>query len=170
MTIRFLTAEDASAFQELRLSALIESPTAFSSSYEEECDAPMALITARLTPADDHSVFGAFQGCELVGMIGIFRERQHKLTHKAIVWGMYVAPSHRSKGFGRGLLTEALRFAGSIAGVRQVKLSVNASNDVAIALYENLGFMEFGIERGCMLVEGQLQDERHMVRSIDGGT
>jgi len=44
MQLRTLTPEDASVFQELRLQGLREAPTAFASSYEEECDTPLAAV------------------------------------------------------------------------------------------------------------------------------
>lgn len=46
--------------------------------------------------------------------------------------------------------------------VRQVNLGVNVSNAAAIALYADLGFRSFAVERGFMLVEGVLHDEMHM--------
>jgi len=42
MELRTLDSRDAAAFQALRLTALRECPTAFCSSYEEECDIPLA--------------------------------------------------------------------------------------------------------------------------------
>ncbi len=52
-------------------------------------------------------------------------------------------------------------------GVRQVNLGVNAANVEAIALYQAAGFIPFGIERGFMLIGGELHDELHMVRNIE---
>lgn len=54
-----------------------------------------------------------------------------------------------------------------MTGVRQVNLGVNAANVEAIALYEALGFAPFGLERGFMLLDGELHDEILMVRIVE---
>jgi RimJ/RimL family protein N-acetyltransferase len=166
MEIRVLLAGDAAAFQELRLLALRECPTAFSSSYEEECDIPLMRVGERLGPGPDRAVFGAFDDGRLVGTVGLLRERHRKLSHKAFVWGVYVAPAFRKRGVGRRLLQAALDHAAAMSGLRQVTLGVNASNSASIALYISLGFEPYGVEKGFMLVDGVLHDEIYMSRVI----
>jgi RimJ/RimL family protein N-acetyltransferase len=51
--------------------------------------------------------------------------------------------------------------------VRQIVLGANAANPAAVKLYQSLGFEAFGLERGFMLIDGQLYDEIHMVRILD---
>ena len=111
----------------------------------------------------DGFILGAFDGRTLVGVVGMQRESQRKLAHKALLWGMYVVPDARGKGVGRLLVAGALRQAFAWPGVRQVNLAVNAANAPALALYQASGFTSFGLERGCMLVDGVLHDEIHMV-------
>ena len=166
MEIRTLDSNDAATFKALRLAALCECPTAFSSSYEEECDIPLARAAERLAPDRDHAVFGAFDGERLVGTVGIQRERPRKLTHKAVIWGVYVAPAFRKRGVGRKLLDHALAHAMSLAGLLRVNLGVNTANPAAIALYKSVGFEPFGLERGFLLVDGVLHDELHMALAI----
>ena len=50
METRILLAADAAAFQALRLEGLRDSPTAFTSSYQEECDLPLLHVAERLIP------------------------------------------------------------------------------------------------------------------------
>ena len=166
MELRVLEAGDVAAFTALRLGALQECPTAFSSSYEEECDIPLAQRAERMAPDRDHAIFGAFDGQTLVGTVGLHRESHRKLAHKAVIWGVYVVPSFRQRGVGRLLLERALDHATSMPGLLQVTLGVNTENTAAIALYESLGFETFGVERGFMLVDGVLHDELHMARAV----
>ena len=166
MELRVLESADAAAFSRLRLAALRECPTAFSSSYEEECDIPLAQRAERMAADRDHAIFGAFDGERLVGTVGLHRESHRKLAHKAVIWGVYVAPSFRQRGVGRLLLERALDHAATMPGLLQVTLGVNTENTAAIALYESLGFETFGVERGFMLVDGVLHDELHMVRTV----
>ncbi len=163
MVVRKLTPADATAFQALRLSGLLECPTAFASSHEEEVDLALSMVAGRLTARDDRAVFGAFQGPDLVGLVGLKREARRKLSHKAFLWGMYVAPANRKRGVGRALVAEALAFAQTELCVRQIGLGVNAENVAAIALYEHMGFKAFGREPCFMLVDGVAQDELQMI-------
>ena len=157
---------DAAAFKTLRLAALRECPTAFSSSYEEECDVPLAEAAQRLAPNLDRAIFGAFEDHALVATVGLQREGRRKLAHKAIIWGVYVAPSFRGRGIGRRLLERALAHARSMPDLLQVTLGVNIENKAAIALYESVGFERFGLERGFLRVDGVLHDELHMVLTL----
>ena len=164
--VRILEAGDVEAFRTLRLAALRECPTAFSSSYEEECDIPLEHSAKRMAPDRDHVIFGAFDGERLVGSTGLAREGPRKLAHKAVIWGVYVAPAFRQRGIGRTLLEHALAYAASLPGLRRVILGANAANPAAIALYKSLGFEPFGLERAFLLVDGVLHDELHMAFDI----
>jgi ribosomal protein S18 acetylase RimI-like enzyme len=162
MQIRPLLAADATAYQSLRLRALQECPTAFASSHDEEADDTLDSIGARLAPSTDSASFGALRDGALVGIATVTREAARKLAHKALLWGVYVAPEHRRHGTARQLVERAVAHALSMPGVRQVNLSVNAANAPAIALYQAAGFKSFGIERGYLQVDGVLHDEMHM--------
>ena len=167
MLIRRLLPPDAAQFLALRLVALRECPTAFSSSYEEERDTTLATIEGYLQPGSGRNLFGAFDGGQLVGLAGVGRETANKLRHKASVRGMYMSPSQRGKGGGRLLLEHALAFAASLEGVRQVTLSVTADNAAALALYKALGFTVYGHEPDALLVDGKLYDDYHLIRFCD---
>jgi hypothetical protein len=163
LVIRRLLPADAARFQALRLRGLREAPTAFGSSYEEECERPVSELAERIEKNTNGFILGAFDGDSLVGTVGMQREAALKRRHKMILWGMYVLPEARRGGVGRTLVDEALRQAFALPGLRQVVLGVNAANAPAVALYAGAGFTSFGLERGCMIVDGVLEDEIHMV-------
>ena len=169
LTIRRLASSDAAALRTLRLSALLANPTAFGGSFDDEAAQPIAATEQRLTAGGDRAVLGAFVNDALVGSIGIKRETMTKLAHKAGIWGMYVAAEHRGAGIGRQLLTEAIRLAHGFDGVRQLTLYVNAVNVGAIALYESLGFVTYGVEPCGMQVDGVFYDEHLMVKVLLDG-
>jgi ribosomal protein S18 acetylase RimI-like enzyme len=162
MQVRRLTPQDAAEFQALRLFGLQDTPSAFASSYEEEVLFPESTIVGRLAVKPDRGPFGAFEGEILVGLVALGREGMNKLSHKAMVWGMYVRPEYRGKGVGRALLLEALNQARSVPGVTQVNLGVNANNKSAIRLYESVGFKSYGHESRALLINGEFHDELHM--------
>ena len=165
MSIRKLVPDDAEVFKAIRLRGLLEIPSAFSASHEEE-DTPLDIIAERLTPTPDGSILGAFLEGTLAGIIGIQRESQLKLAHKAYVWGMYVAPEFRRAGVGRALVSRVLEIAGRELRVRSVNLGVNTRNEAAIALYTSMGFRTYGTEAGFLNVDGELHDEHLMARLL----
>ena len=166
MLIRRLVPSDALAFQTLRLAALRDCPSAFSSSYEQECDTPLAAIEANLAPDSGRNLFGAFDGGELAGMVGVGRESAPKLRHKASIRAMYVAPAQRGKGAGRMLFEHALAFAEAMPGLRLVTLVVTAGNAPAIALYQARGFTVYGHEPGALFADGVYYDDLYMLRQV----
>jgi hypothetical protein len=76
ITIRPLTPADAAAFKALRLQGLQEIPSAFGSSYEEECDTLVEELARRFAPQAGRARFGAFDGEHLVGIAGIGQEEK----------------------------------------------------------------------------------------------
>ena len=166
ISIRRLTLKDAEVVRALRLSGLLESPTAFGKSYDEEAAEPVGETEKRLAPTANSIHLGAFVNDELVGTVGVQRESMAKMAHKAGLWGMYVAPAHRGMGIGRSLVVEALALSKTFSGVRQVTLYVNAVNAGAIALYESLGFVTYGVEPSGMCVDGVFYDEHLMVKVL----
>ena len=163
MPIRTLGPDNAAAFHSLRLRGLKEFPGAFASSYEEEVALAVDAVAKRLEPHEARAVFGSFTGDLLCGVVGLQRESMTKLRHKAVLWGMYVAPEARRSGHGAALLKHALEHAWSSLRVLQVNLGAHTQNEDALRLYRNHGFEVFGTEKGSLLVNGSLQDEFHMV-------
>ena len=163
MNIRVLSPSDSRAFQELRLRGLLECPEAFASSHEEEVGAAIADIENRLQPKTGSAIFGAFQESQLCALVGLQREGMFKLAHKSFIWGVYVAPEVRGQGVGSEIIQHALNYAATVLRTRQVNLGVNTRNTAAVALYKKLGFVEYGLERDYLLVNGVLQDEYQMV-------
>ena len=167
MEIRQLTPNDAGSYQELRLFALQESPTAFGSSYAEEVNRPLAVVKERLgSPAGD--TFGAFnhEG-ELIGMATLFREQHLKTDHKAYLFAMYVSPEQHRLGAGRALLEMVTARAREL-GARQINLSVNDANTAPVGLYESFGFERFGLERDAMRIGDEWYDAAYMVLRLEG--
>src|SRR5262245_24537075 len=143
-TVRQLVPDDASAAVALRREALEGEPAAFLSSLEDDRALSPAFVRESLaTPAQ--ATFGAFAP-QLVGVVGIGREQKRKASHRAHVWGMYVTPAHRRSGIARALMDAAIGFARGLPGVGEVDLSVAASGEAAVRLYESLGFVAWGTE------------------------
>ncbi|MBL4850190.1 MAG: GNAT family N-acetyltransferase [Planctomycetes bacterium] len=166
ISVRPLTPPDGPLYREIRLSALLDSPTAFASSHEEEAPRPPEHFAERLAGKDQSRVWGAFLGQELVGMAGLHSQPRPKLKHKAFVWGVFVRPEARGLGCGRVLFEELIRYARSLERLRHLHLGVAVGNAPATRLYESLGFRTYGVEPVALVVDGVDFDEALMVLDL----
>jgi ribosomal protein S18 acetylase RimI-like enzyme len=167
MNIRRLIGSDAEVMYRLRLHALESEPKSFRESHEELRKVAVETYAARLgAGTDDNFVLGAFDGSELVGMVGFYRDLPLKCRHKGWIWGMFVDHSQRGKGIGRALLTAALERTRKLPGLTQVRLTVSVTQDAARKLYVRCGFRVFGVEPQAMSVNGEFVDEEQMVLPV----
>ena len=160
--IRLLTPADTAAFCALRLRAIADSPSSFSSSREDELARTPAEHAQRIAGGALQRSFGAFDGERLVGFAGLRREPLRQLWHKALLWGVFVDVQQRGKGVARRLVNACIAQAETDPAVMQVHLSVNAENNAARQLYESLGFIAYGTEPRSMRVGDLFYDEHHL--------
>ncbi len=163
MHIRIMTEADAGAFWRFRLAALESEPRAFASSPEDHRAIGLEETARRLRPVEDGDfVVGAFEAGALAGTAGFHRETRPKTRHKGIIWGVYVAASHRGQGIGRAMLAAALDRLRTYSGLRQVQLAVATTQIAAVGMYRSLGFETFGLERDAIHVGNEFVDEYWM--------
>jgi len=97
--VRLLREADAESSVELRRRGLLEAPLSFGASPEDDMAASAEAVRDRLRQGPEWAILGAFQD-GLIGAVGLMRDRYVKASHKAHVWGMYVAPGQRGCGVG----------------------------------------------------------------------
>jgi len=114
----------------------------------------------------DNWVFGCLENGKLIGVVRLVRDPGKKERHKASIFGMVVASNRRRKGIGRKLLEVAIGAAKELKGVRQLHLTVTATNPGAITLYRQAGFVEYGRERDALLVAGKFHAELLMAKRL----
>jgi ribosomal protein S18 acetylase RimI-like enzyme len=148
------------------LRALQEHPEAFLSSYEEEHAAP-EVDRERLAACEgrnDRFVLCAFDGEDPVGMAGGLRVAAHhaKGRHRALIWGVYVAPEARGQGLGKRLMEEAVGILREADGIAVIQLGVGTYNTHARAVYASVGFETYGIEKRSIRLGDRWIDEELM--------
>jgi ribosomal protein S18 acetylase RimI-like enzyme len=76
-----------------------------------------------------------------------------------------VRAAHAGRGVGTALL-RALEAWAPGAGIRRLELTVQAHNAAAIALYRKLGYVEEGVRRASLEIDGAVVDELWMARVL----
>lgn len=165
MPLRRLEPSDALAYRVLRLRGLQDHPEAFTSSFEEENQRPLADAEKRLSSDSRACMWGAFEGEQLVGVFGFERESRLKNLHKATLVGMFVAPEFTGRGVGRALVKAVMQGARE-AGIGLLVLTVTHGNERARALYARAGFQTLGIEPDAIRVAGASFGKEHMFFQI----
>lgn len=167
IVIREATLADAAQFRELRLSALEDSPTAFSADLQTNLDHPLSLWESRLRPDSYGTIFFAEHNAQLIGMTGVRQGESAKTRHGALIWGVYVRPQWRGLRVAPELIQTACFWA-KARRVETVKLAVVTTNTPAIRCYERLGFETYGVEPRAIFHKGIYYDEYLMLRELGG--
>lgn len=142
--VRRLRADEWKAFKELRLRALLDAPTAFGSTYEEQSRLGDDYWQGRArqgAEAGDSVLFVAERKGALRGMAwGVIDGEAAGIAH---LYGMFVDPGLRGREVGRALVDAVCGWA-QARGLRAVVLDVTDVNAPAIRLYERCGFARTG--------------------------
>lgn len=93
---------------------------------------------------------------DVVGWCDISRNPIEGFRHVGRL-GMGLLPEYRRRGLGRRLATNTIQAARD-AGIERVELEVFATNEAAIALYRELGFVTEGIKRKSRKLDGKYED------------
>jgi len=143
--IKRIAPDTALVFKDVRLRALQESPTAFSSTYARESllpDEEWQRRAARWGGDENDAMFMAFEGGTVCGIVGSYVEPEQR--ERAQVVSMWVDPAYRRAGAGKKLI-DAVAAWNRSRGVRELALMVTCVNTGAIAFYEGLGFLKTGV-------------------------
>ena len=162
LSFRQLTEDDVQDFREIRLEALKKHPESFLGSYDEERKEPLEFFLQHLRT---DKVVGCFKEEKLLGIVGYYIiTPKGKRAHSAKIWGFYIRPDYRGRGFAKKLFTVLLEETERVA--EKVLLKVHLRNKSAIRLYRSLGFHEYGLERKSLKIDGRYYDDLLMVKFL----
>ena len=132
---------DWRALRELRLEALLDTPEAYGSTYEESRRRSRAQWKEM---ARDYNYFIAQRGRDFVGMASGGRHESYPDT--AWLYGMYVTPEERGTGIASELVGCVERWARD-SGFDALYLHVGIGVARARAFYRRVGFVDTGEQR-----------------------
>lgn len=164
IAMRELDVADGERFRALRLSMLEDAAFAYGASPEDEALLTPAQMAQRIARSEDNVAVGAFDGERLVGVAVMSREMRPKVRHRAVIWGVYVEPNVRGRGVARRLMQGLIDRAPTLPGLHHLGLTVTSTNAGAFALYESLGFIQYGEHPAGLFVDGEYLGERLMWR------
>lgn len=150
-------------FKAVRLRALLDMPSAFSSTYAAESQLTDADWINRVAQwsSDRSTTYLAMDAETPCGIVSGFLDKDDAtIAHLASMW---VAPVHRRLGVGSQLVNVITDWARS-RRVRALQLIVTSNNDTAIKFYERLGFKLTG-KSGSYRNDPTL-DDLEMIRSL----
>lgn len=113
-----------------------------------------AFVRENIAQGNPHVV--ALAGGEVVGWCDICPIPRPVYAHGGVL-GMGIVEEHRGKGIGEALMRAALAEARR-RGLTRVELTVRADNTRAIALYRRIGFVDEGVKRKAIRVDGRYVD------------
>lgn len=146
METRRLRKGDGDLLRDVRLRALQDAPYAFSSRFERVADRGLESWEGQVVQSElgeDGAIFVAVEDGRCLGMAGGYFAGEER--EAATLWGMWVDPSARRRGYGRELLESVSAWARD-SGASRLRLAVSIceSSRPATALYRGLGFVETG--------------------------
>ena len=143
-TLRSGTVEDGQALLDIfhlthaQTDYLLTYPEESSHTAQQEAD----YLKQKAESADGIEILAELDGM-IVGTAGIdCVARKEKTRHRA-EFGISVEKAHWGLGIGRAL-TEACIECARTAGYIQLELKAVAENEIALALYRSVGFVEYG--------------------------
>lgn len=166
ITYRPLNINDAASYRKLRLKALREAPTAFTSSYEEQKDQKIEFFQNLVDGTPRNFINGAFDESRLVGTLGFYQEPRSKRRHLGTIVGMFVDEAYRGNDIAQTLLKMVINRAKQLADLQHLLIEVSTQALPALHIYEQAGFSPWGREPGAIKVGQELIDTYHMILSL----
>ena len=164
VTVRRVRADEGPVLKAVRLAALLESPSAFGSTYAAEVDQPDDHWASRasLGAAGRRSaMYLAIVDQSVVGIVGGYRPDPAGSSIELV--SMWVSPAQRRAGIAAKLVEAVVGWA-SETNATSVDLWVTRGNDAAVRLYEAAGFRE--TDEHQPLPSDPCKDEQRMRRAL----
>lgn len=165
--LRQLSAANAEVFSSLRRELTADNPIPMGLTLEEELSRSLDGFREQLAYPAPNAVFGVFCDGVLAGTAAVaWQSKFASSRHKVLLWGTFVSPRFRRRGFARRLVVRAIEHARA-QGARRINLMMYLPNDAAAQLYRSLGFSTYGVEPEAVCLGGAYFDAALMSLRLD---
>jgi ribosomal protein S18 acetylase RimI-like enzyme len=140
-SVRRVQPDEGDILAELRLSALLDAPSAFASTHASEASLTRdewARLAVRRASGDEEVTFIAWDGLRPAGLVGAYRSHDDNRVELVSMW---TKPGSRERGIGEALVRAVTAWASAL-GVDHLALWITRGNEHAKRLYERMGFSE----------------------------
>ncbi|MBI5177924.1 MAG: GNAT family N-acetyltransferase [Nitrospinae bacterium] len=160
MEIVEITAQGNSGYKQFFTAGLVRHGECFRISPADEAKDP---FPTKGTP-ESFTLAALSEKGELMGVSSFKREtdNREKLSHKGLLFRMYVASEYAGRGIGVELIRRIVDRAKQLGTIEQINLTVVAGNDKAKSLYLKHGFRVYGVEKNSVKSDGRYYDEELM--------
>lgn len=143
---RQLISTDYDEYKRVRLVSLKQYPDNFGTTYDEELNSKsLKLEEAIKFKGHNNFAFGAFSSEEkIIGICGFVTEPRLKTQHRGEIVHMFVEARYAAQGIGTKILQLVINKAFDNTQIEQIILGVVYTNEKAVKLYKQLGFVEYG--------------------------
>ena len=162
ISVRLLAEEDWELFRSVRLAALAESPESFVATHDEEVALDEDYWRQRMTRSHR---FVAEQDGEVIGVVSVGPHGDD--PQSGDLFGLWVAPEHRSAGVSSRLVKAAAQRAVE-DGRERLFYWVSTENGRGIAFASNVGFRVSSERRPALKAHEEFGDQEiAMVLSLE---
>ncbi len=166
ISYRLLNASDSSDYRQLRLQCLKEYPDSFGSVYEVEKEKPKLAYEGFLEEAKEGTfIVGAYDVDDCVGICAFFRNDRKRTQHRGALQQIYVKPNYQGQGIAKTMIKKAMDIGFNELEVEQIALGVMSDNVAANKIYEDLGFVEYGMMDNYFKIGNRYLHQRLMVKN-----
>jgi ribosomal protein S18 acetylase RimI-like enzyme len=162
--IWIVTPDHLENWWELRLHALRDEPSAFSSDFEISQKSGPAYSERGHLDGGANRLLGANTSEGKIDAQAATYAEAGKRSHIAHIISVYTRPDYRGRGLAPMLVQAALDHLLTFPRITSIRISANTSNTTALRVYEKLGFTTWGEEPDAIRTpDGSCHNERHMV-------
>jgi RimJ/RimL family protein N-acetyltransferase len=145
IAVRPFQPDEWPAYKRIRLQALATDPHVFGSNLaKEEAHPDTHWQSALQDPAI--GIFGVYAQEVLVGMTGVALKRDDPTGRVCVLWGSWLQPDFRKKGFSTLMYQARLDWARAHPTVQRVIVSHRASNLASMHANQKHGFVKTHVE------------------------
>ncbi|WP_306978062.1 GNAT family N-acetyltransferase [Alkalibacillus salilacus] len=158
VVIRQAKIEDASGILHIQEEVVLEGKflTTVSEEFNKTVEQQRDWVEKVLKNDKETMLVAVYQGT-ILGWIVFFSSNRVRLSHTGSI-GMMVKKDFRSMGVGKLLIKHLLDWAEQHQSIEKVSLGVFLTNQKAIALYKDMGF----IEEGRKVKEFKLNEDEYV--------